>query len=258
MCIISFIFDPTADIVLKLIANRDEFYNRPTQALCQWAGDNIIAGQDLQAGGTWLGMSANGRMAALTNHRNPSLIDPNRPSRGKLVVDFLNGQMSSQHYIDELAQVAGEYNPFNLLCFDQHELIGFESRQQQSTTFSQGIYVVSNADFDSPWPKSLKLKSGLASIWTSDDWPDDNQTLKTELFSLLTQTDVAHDDELPKTGIPLDRERQLSATFINTPDYGTCSSSLLALSKHRGVLIERTYRHQDVLGEREISNNIGV
>lgn len=257
MCIISFIFDPNADIILKLIANRDEFYHRPTQALSQWPDGHIIAGQDLQAGGTWLGISANGRMAALTNHRNPSLIDPQRPSRGRLVVDFLTGQMSSQDYMHQLTEEAREYNPFNLLCFDQHELIGFESREQRSTRFVKGIYAVSNADFDSPWPKSLKLKSGLADTWTADDWPDQNDGLKSSLFSLLTRTDIADDDELPQTGIPLERERQLSATFINTPDYGTCSSSLVALSRRRGVIIERSYRHLDVVGEHVISKMFG-
>lgn len=249
MCLIAFSFDPSADIVLKIVANRDEYYARPTAPLSRWHDKPIIAGRDLQADGTWLGITQNGRMAALTNHRNPSLIDSTRPSRGTLVSDFLAGRMSARDYMANLMPHAAAYNPFNLLCFDGQNLLGFESHVERMIEFNNGFYAVSNADFDSPWPKLTALKDGLQKTWSEDVWPDVDALLKTTLFSLLHNSQQADDGHLPQTGIPLERERALSAAFISTLDYGTRASSIVAISKERSMIIERSFVQHTCLGE---------
>ena len=250
MCLIAFIYSPTQPIQLKLVANRDEFYARPTAALAQWMGSPIVAGQDLHAGGTWLGVTANGRMAALTNHRNPSLIDERRTSRGALVSDFLAGDLSAADYFMQLRENCAQYNPFNLLCFDGHNLLGFESRTQRTIEFEAGTYAVSNADFDSTWPKSIALKNDLNQTWIEPTWPSDDADLKNRLFAILGNAKIAPDEQLPNTGIDLLRERALSAAFIDTPDYGTRASTIVAIGARRASIIERSFKNAQMLGER--------
>ena len=247
MCLIAWNWQPDADLPLLLIANRDEYYARPTRPLHQWDGAPICAGKDLQAGGTWLGLAPGGRMAALTNVRDMRQQRADAPSRGALVSDFLSGQSSAAQYLESIAATAAHYNPFNLLVYDGHTLLGFESQAARTVVLRSGIAAVSNAGFDTPWPKLLALKSGL------QDWvtlqPTRQAPGKEALFALLADNEPAPDAQLPDTGIPLERERVLSSAFIRSSDYGTRASSLVMLRRNSARFIERSFDEQGCTGE---------
>jgi len=247
MCLIAWNWQPDADQPLLLIANRDEYYVRPTRPLHHWEGAPICAGKDLQAGGTWLGLAPGGRMAALTNVRDMRQQRADAPSRGALVSDFLSGQSSASHYLERISAGAARYNPFNLLVYDGQTLLGFESQGARIVALRPGIAAVSNAGFDTPWPKLLALKSGLQDWVTQQSTPQ--APGKEALFALLAQNEPAPDTQLPDTGIPLERERVLSSAFIRSSDYGTRASSLVMLRRNSARFIERSFDAQGCTGE---------
>lgn len=239
MCLIAWNWQPNASYPLVLVGNRDEFYARPTQSLHWWeptgSGDRILAGRDLTAGGTWLGLSASGRLAALTNVRAPELLRKDTPSRGELVAGFLQTTTSAQDYLRQLQGRAMHYNPFNLLVFDGHELMGFESRSASVLALLPGVGAVSNAAFETPWPKLVQLRQGLQTHVQ-------DERLKTdELLKLLHSQTIAPDAELPNTGISLEMERLLSAPFIVGKAYGTRASSVVKMSTERTEFTEVTF-----------------
>ena len=233
MCLIAWNWQPADPASLVVVANRDEFYARPARAMQWWGDTGVLAGQDLQAGGTWLGMHRNGRFAALTNYRDPYNYRADAPSRGSLVSDFLKSDVSVSDYLAALAPRAGQYNPFNLLLRDGPVLMGFESRLARGFVVSPGVGAVSNADFNTPWPKLVRLKSALQKRC------DDNLKTPETLFDLLGRTETAADDDLPRTGVPLGLERALSAAFIRTPDYGTRASTVVHISCQQIAVWER-------------------
>jgi uncharacterized protein with NRDE domain len=221
-----------------MAANRDEFYARPALPLHRWADQPIVAGKDLQAGGTWLGIGTGGRMAALTNYRDVSQNRPTVPSRGEITTGFLNSSASAEQYLQRLALQSHVYNPFNLLVFDGGTLMGFESRHRRAFVVPQGIHALSNADFNTPWPKLIRLRDGMA------QHSDVNA-----LFALLSDRRTAADHALPQTGIALDRERALSAEFIYTADYGTRVSSVVAIGRGHADFTERSFDFNGFCGE---------
>lgn len=235
MCLIAWNWQPQSPTPLLLLANRDEYYARPTQPLQWWTDADILAGRDLQAGGTWLGVSRHGRLAALTNYRDPGVQRAEAPSRGELVAQFLQSDASADEFLAALATRATAYNPFNLLVFDGGILLGLESRHAHLVHFKPGVSAVSNADFLSPWPKLLALQDKLrAQI-------EQGQTSDAELLPLLLDTECAPDHLLPHTGISLALERQLSATFVALPDYGTRACSVVRLAATHGRFFEQTF-----------------
>jgi uncharacterized protein with NRDE domain len=241
MCLIAWNWQPDSDTPLLLLANRDEFYARPALALHWWPGAQVLAGQDVQAGGTWLGVSRSGRLAALTNYRLPANDPAAKPSRGGLVAGFLQGSMDAEQYLAAVAARAGDYNPFNLLLFDGQRLLGLESRKQRVLSLKPGIGGVSNADFDTPWPKLLRLKAGLQ---------QQRQTGLSDppvLLPLLQHASPAADAELPHTGVPLKLERKLSATWIQSEHYGTRASSIVALGTRQISFFEQGYGAKGML-----------
>lgn len=242
MCLIAFQWQPLAAVPLVIAANRDEFYARPALALHRWADQTIVAGKDLQAGGTWLGVSAHGRVAALTNYRDVANHRPDAPSRGDITTAFLAGSATAEQYLDELALRSGDYNPFNLLVFDGLSLMGFESRHRRAIALPPGIHAVSNADFNTPWPKLIRLRTGFERTLAQ-------QSIVPDLFALLCEGRTAADAELPDTGIPLERERALSAEFIHTPDYGTRASSVVLIRRSSAEFIERSFDAHGFVGE---------
>ena len=242
MCLIAWNWQPSSQTPLLLLANRDEYYARPALALHWWEDGQVLAGRDLQAGGTWLGLSRNGRMAALTNYRMAQPDDTPRPSRGSLVADFLQGHMDAPDYLHALRQQCHIYNPFNLLVFDGLRLMGLESRHRKVLTLPVGIGAVSNADFDTPWPKLDRLKAGL------QQHCDAGRTGTTELLALLQDRSVAADADLPHTGVALPLERMLSACWIQSEFYGTRASSILAMGPQRTTFLEQGYGAQGPLG----------
>jgi len=252
MCLIAFSWQPQALVPLVIAANRDEFYARPTQALHRWVDQTIVAGKDLQGNGTWLGVSVTGRVAALTNYRDPSKIRPNAPSRGDLTTEFLSGIGDSGQYLEALASRAHAYNPFNLLVFDGQSLMGFESRHQCAFKLSKGVGVVSNADFNVPWPKVGRLRDSFTHLLAKSDFHAQDSTRELEvdsLFALLSDRRTAADADLPQTGMSPNWEKALSAGFIHTPDYGTRASSVMFVGRHRADLIERSFDVNGFAGE---------
>ena len=252
MCLIAFNWQPQAPIPLIIAANRDEFYARPTHALHRWADQPIVAGQDLQAGGTWLGVSLGGRVAALTNYRDTAQFRPQAPSRGDLTTAFLNGHVTCAEYLQALAARAHHYNPFNLLVFDGLSLMGFESRHRRAFELPAGVGVVSNADFNVPWPKVARLRDGFANTlrqYVFDAQSEAGEPGLNALLALLSDRRTAPDSALPRTGIPLEREKALSATFIHSPDYGTRASSVLRVGQHRADVVERSFNVDGFAGE---------
>lgn len=242
MCLIAWNWQPGAAEPLVVIANRDEFYQRATQPLHWWTGGHILAGRDLEAGGTWLGVTRTGRLAALTNYRDPANARVGTPSRGELVTEFLNADATSDVFLSTLASRAPDYNPFNLLVFDGHSLMGLESRSARVKKMQSGVGAVSNADFHTPWPKLSRLSQGLEhylGMANEDDAP---------LWHLLADRSVATDDALPDTGIPRERERVLSAAFIQAPGYGTRASSIVKLGRESASFTERSFDASGELG----------
>lgn len=235
MCLIAWNWQPDSPKPLLLIANRDEFYARPTAPLQWWQDGGILAGRDLQAGGTWLGISRSGRLAALTNHRDPANVKTDAPSRGELVSAFLQADTSASDYLTELAGRADHYNPFNLLVFDGKHLMGLESRHARVITMQPGIGAVSNADFLTPWPKLAHLSGSLQKL-LAQQHPSDAQ-----LLALLHNPRLAADADLPATGIPLELERALSAAFVALPDYGTRACSVVRFEADSVTFLEQSF-----------------
>lgn len=248
MCLIAWNWQPASTTSLLLIANRDEFYARPTAPLAWWQDAPILAGRDLQAGGTWLGVSRSGRLAALTNYRDPPQMRADSPSRGELVSAFLRSEVSASAYLNQLAASAAHYNPFNLLVCDGLALMGLESRHARIKTMQPGIGAVSNADFLTPWPKLEHLKDGLQSLLTQAD-PNDE-----DLLALLHNPHPADDALLPATGISLDFERALSAVFVKLPNYGTRACSVVRLhGSNQLEFKEQSFDAKGELGTRTVN-----
>lgn len=249
MCLIAWRWQPADATPLVILANRDEFYARPTQSLTQWPSSPVIAGRDLEGGGTWLGVTADGRVAALTNYRDPAMVADARPSRGALVQGFLEGHLSTEAYLAELASYAHQYNPFNLLVFDGKTLMGCESRghDYRLLALDPGVGCLSNADFESTWPKVARLREALTDALSEDEASDQR------LLALLENREVAPDAALPATGIPLELERALSAAFITLPAYGTRASTVVRVHSDSVYMLERSFNADGCQGDVAIS-----
>lgn len=244
MCIIALAYQQHPDYPLLLAANRDEFFARPTAAAHWWQNHNMVAGQDLQAGGTWLGISRSGRVAALTNFRDPHAVRHNAPSRGKLVSDYLSSNESTDDFIARLMPDLAQYNGFNLLLFDGGKLFYVSSIEQRSEQLPAGLYVVSNHVLDTPWPKVERLKQGMLQQLAAPQLDADM------LFELLSDRQQPPDSQLPDTGVGLEWERRLGSIFVAAPGYGTRASTLLRIHQQRHAeLIERSFNAEGVVGD---------
>jgi len=237
MCLILLSYKQHPVYPLVFAANRDEFYDRPTAQASFWEDrPELLAGRDLKEGGTWLGITRGGRMAALTNYRDPASLKLQAPSRGWLVKDYLCGREDADKYLKKLTNNADQYNGFSLILGDPFHLYYFSNRGGR-IELTPGLYGLSNALLNTPWPKveSGKRKLGTLLAQTGEPSPED-------LFSILKDETQPGDGQLPDTGIGLEWERILSSMFITSPVYGTRSSSLLLVDRQRQVtFIERTY-----------------
>lgn len=239
MCLILFAWKAHPDYTLVVAANRDEFHNRPTEPAHIWPDiqPTLIAGRDLQAGGTWMGITDNGRFAAVTNYREVPSAD-SELSRGELVTDYLNGDQSAQDYAQLLHSKGQRYAGFNLLIGDDSQLLHISNRSQSITDIKPGIHGLSNATLNTPWPKVQIGKSRLQQLLLS---PPNHADLQ----ALLSNQQTAADNELPSTGINLEMERMLSASKIISPSYGTRSSTSLLLGNNRHIdFYEQSYDTQ--------------
>jgi uncharacterized protein with NRDE domain len=219
-------------------ANRDEFYDRPTAQAAFWAdAPQVLAGRDLRAGGTWMGITRSGRIAAVTNYRDPLTHRAEALSRGHLVSEYLRGKETPQSYIERLAERWHQYNGFNLVLGDREALFWCSNRAAKEMALGPGIYGLSNRLLDTSWPKTERGKAGLK------DLVDEEAELNPEgIFALLSDRREAEEASLPDTGVGLPLERVLSPIFIASPGYGTRSSTILVVDQgNRVTFLERTF-----------------
>ncbi len=238
MCILLLSLRQHRRYPLVVAANREEDYARPTQGAGFWReAPDVLAGRDLLAGGTWLGITRNGRFAALTNFRDPDSNRPGRPSRGHLVGEFLIGEGAPGAYLARVARRAERYNGFSLIVGADTEWYYYSNRERESRPLAPGLYGLSNHLLDTPWPKVRRGKQALAALLADGNEPDADA-----LFAILADRAIAPDAELPDTRIGLERERALSPAFVTTGSYGTrCSTVLLVDDTRRALFIERTF-----------------
>jgi uncharacterized protein with NRDE domain len=238
MCLILLALQQHPSYKLILAANRDEYYDRPSAPPAFWnEAPGLLAGRDLRSGGTWLGITKKGRIAAITNYRDPASIKRNAPSRGWLVRDFLVGSEGTMEYLGKVRQEGGKFNGFNLLVGVRDELCWYSNRSGEIAKLSRGLHGISNRLLDTPWPKVIRGTQGISQILGKD------VEISTEiLFDLLQDRTQASEEILPDTGVGIEWERILSPVFIVSPTYGTRSSTLILIDKKDQVtFIDRTF-----------------
>lgn len=223
---------------LVVAANRDELFSRPADPAAFWTRPaRLLAGRDLAAGGTWMGVTPSGRFAALTNVRDPRSIDPAAPSRGELVVGFLASSETPLVHLRRLASGPVRRNGYNLLAGTGGELAWYSNADGPPREVRAGVHALSNALLDTPWPKTSRVAAGLARILGRGTAVDSE-----ELFALLADREPAPDADLPDTGVGLAAERLLSSPFIVAPGYGTRGSTLLLVARGgRATYLERRF-----------------
>lgn len=231
---------------LVLAGNRDEFYARPAAPATWWPEHpSVVAGRDLRAGGTWMGAGARQRFCVITNVRDPEEHLPAAPSRGALVAGYLLGDSAPASYQRAVEQTRNQYNGFNLLVGDANT-VQYVSTATEAQTLGPGLYGLSNAVLDTPWPKVTRAKDRLRTILDTGD------ALVPALFDVLQDDTPAPDEALPDTGVSQDWERALSSIFIATPRYGTRASTVLLLNRTGGgTLIEQTYATDGAIASRQ-------
>ncbi|WP_256774901.1 MULTISPECIES: NRDE family protein [unclassified Stenotrophomonas] len=237
MCLLALAWKTHPRWQLVMVGNRDEFHARPTAALVAWPAPDtgLLAGRDLRSGGTWAGVAPEGRMAVVTNVRDP-LARQTGPSRGALVADYLRADASAATFADELAARATTFAPFNLLLADRDSCQFLGNHPLGRQALAPGVHGMSNGPLDAPWPKTERLNAALRG-WIASGSDDLGP-----LWAALADETRADDSALPNTGIGLERERWLSAAFIRSPEYGTRASTLIALDANgEGFIHERRF-----------------
>jgi uncharacterized protein with NRDE domain len=238
MCLILFSYNMHAKYKLILAANRDEFYERPTRPAQFWNNSpNLLAGKDLKGNGTWLGITRQGRFAAITNFREPENAAQSAPSRGFLIRDFLEDDSTPENYIKMIKKDAQRYKGFNLLVGTHQEIFYYSNRQNKILEILPGLYGLSNHLLNTDWPKVKKGKQLLNDTILQNNFGDAEI-----FFPLLQDQSKPPDHLLPNTGVSLEWERILSSIFITSSTYGTRSSTLLLWDRNGNIeFFERTF-----------------
>ena len=237
MCTILFSWKNHPRYRLIVSANRDEFYNRPTNPASTWEEDeNLVAGRDLKDQGTWMGYTKGNRFAALTNYRNFDMLKEDAPSRGGLVKDFLLSDICPKEYIESIEEKSKEYNPYNILLGTKDELWYFNNVNFENKELIPGIYGLSNGFLDEAWPKVLTGKKEFEDRISYD--PIDPK----HLFEMMVNREQAPDDQLPKTGVPYGMEKGLSPLFIELANYGTRCSTVILSDDQNTTFVEKSYK----------------
>lgn len=246
MCLAAFAIAAHPRFPLVIAANRDEFFARPAAPMAWWADHpDLLAGRDLEAGGSWFGLTRGGRLALLTNVREPGRRPPGAPSRGALVVRWLAGSDAAPAFA---AGLAPGYNGFNLVAADlaRNTWHWISNRRASAVPLEPGIHALSNAALDTPWPKTVGLKAAMAQALAQ---ADSAEQLAEALFAALADATPAPDAQLPDTGVGLERERLLSPRFVRMTDparpllagYGTRGSTVLVRDAHGATrVLERS------------------
>lgn len=238
MCLIVFSFKQHQKYPLILAANRDEFYDRPTSPASFWDQyPHLLAGKDEKLGGTWLGITKQGKFAALTNYRDLTHIKKSAPSRGKIVKDYLADNRDPHEYLKQLDESAVEFNGFNLITGSPDQLYHYSNKTGDITKIKPGIHGISNAVLNTPWPKVETAKT------TFEDALSGNGIEEGQIFKLLSNLQQYPESQLPETGLTKELEKMVSPIFIKSEDYGTRCSTLLTIRDDGEVtFIEKTYR----------------
>ncbi len=237
MCILFIAIKQHKDYPLVILANRDEFQQRPTTSARFWKEHpELLAGRDLQEGGTWLGLTKTGRISALTNYRDIPLHKEGRKSRGLLVRDYLTTDTTTAAYLDLLVETKDNYNPYNILIGNPNELYVYNNVSNEINQLEEGFHGLSNAYLNSPWPKISRGIDGLKNYILN------SKLSKDDLFSIMKDETKAPDSMLPNTGVGLEKERFLSSIFIQNQVYGTRSTAVILYDWQNTVsFYERTY-----------------
>ena len=242
MCIVALAWQVLQDTPLCLISNRDEFYQRPTSGLKTWQNSPIIAGQDLQSGGTWMGVTESGRWAVVTNFRDATDQKQYPTSRGHLIQRFLESDLTPIRFAQALEKRQCEYAGFNLLLGDQDQAVYMSNRGEAPQVLANGVYVVSNGLMTEHWEKTKHLRKRF----TQEFLPMLQQTSITEADLEFTVWDILEDERkiipelLPQTGISAEMEELLSSTFIQSPVYGTRCSNFLRMKNDAWLWQEKS------------------
>lgn len=238
MCLIVVAWRARADLPLVVAANRDEWRERPAEAARWWTDHpDLLAGRDLKAGGTWMGITRTGRFAAVTNFRDPSDQRSTARSRGGLVTEFLLGHESPKAFLASLGARAHEYNGFNLILGDGEGLYYYGSREGTARAIEPGVHGLSNHVLDEPWPKVIRARAAMKQALVDRD-----PALR--LFDVLSDSEGAPDEELPDTGVGLELERRLAAPLITGVTYGTRASTVLKVAADGAVHLEERSRDE--------------
>lgn len=236
MCLNIFSYKAHPDYKLIIAANRDEFYARKTEAAQFWSNKtDLLAGKDLEQGGTWLGITKTGKFSFITNYRDPKSFRKDAPSRGALVSDYLSGSLGPEQYLKSISETQ-HYNGFNLVVGDLTELCYFSNVENKIRRLDAGFYAVSNALLDTPWKKLVTGKNAVETVIKQNNFNAE------DLFSALHNEQKADDSELPRTDVPYEIEKLISSMFIKSETYGTvCSTVVLIDNDNRVQFFERTY-----------------
>jgi len=239
LCLIVIAWHARADLPLVVAANRDEWRDRPAEP-AHWWGEHpgLLAGRDLKAGGTWMGITRGGRFAAVTNFRDPSDKRSTARSRGGLVTEFLLGHEPPKAFLAGLADRVHEYNGFNLILGDGESLCYYGSREGVARAIEPGVHGLSNHLLDEPWPKVIRARAAMQQALVDRD-----PALR--LFDVLSDTEGAPDEELPDTGVGLELERRLASPLITGVTYGTRASTVLKVAADGAVHLEERSRDAD-------------
>lgn len=238
MCLIVFAFKIVPGSPLILAGNRDEFYKRPTEKAHIWKTDpHIIAGKDKKEGGTWMGISGEGRIASITNYRDIDNIKTNAPSRGNIVKNALTSPLPTKEYLQNLKTEAKLYNGFNLITGTRDELYYFSNQTMEIVLLGPGIYAISNALLDTPWPKTIWAKKHFEQILKYKESDPERY------FSMLKKSETYPLESLPETGLSKQMEKAVSSVFIKTKEYGTrCSTVMQLFDNSTFYFEERGYK----------------
>lgn len=254
MCLVNFHFQDHPVYQLIVVANRDEFYTRPTAPAQFWEdAPHIMAGRDLQQMGTWLGVTKEGRFAALTNYRNPSLPETGPFSRGDIVRTFLSSKEEPERFVQKLASTKEHYAGYNVIVGDRHRLFHYNNILDKMQDIPFGTHSLSNHSLNTPWPKVVKGKERLGEYVRNNS----SEMQLDSLFRIVMDRQMAEDYMLPDTGVGLEMERMLSPMFIESDGYGTRSSTVLLIGNNGKVTFaERTFHEGALHSERQFEFNI--
>lgn len=244
MCLVAFALDQSSRFPFVLASNRDEFYNRPAARLGWWSPENggvsILGGRDLSEGGTWLGLTARGRLGLVTNVRDPAKMDPKAPSRGHLVTQWLHGDTDMRGLWPRLAMSG--HNGFNMIALDfaQGECFWLNNARLYPERLQRGVFGLSNAELNTPWPKVVALKAQIKAAMPGASDADD---LANRLFAALADTRLAPDEALPHTGVPREWEKALSPAFIKASEwgYGTRASTVIITERVKKRVVTHVF-----------------